>query len=95
MNKKNIVFNINIEDFHVYYPGEDKIYINGILHKVPKKVRGTFPYLIIKNKEVYINGWVYNLSSKTWHLSALKQIFLKIGVLFIILTFILILKYLI
>jgi len=82
------MFNIIQNNYHVYYPGGDTIYLNDVPHNVPKKVRGSFPYLTFIDGEVFINGYVYNESTKTWHMATSKTIITIVSIiLFVIFIF--------
>jgi len=70
------MFNINDGGFHVYYHPDHNpqiLYINGEQHNVPQHVHKNFPYLTVIDKEVYINGYVYDQIGNSWHLSAAKK----------------------
>jgi hypothetical protein len=70
------MFDIKDGEFHVYYPVEkdpEILYINGEKHKVPPHVHKAFAYLTVIDKEVYINGYVYDHNTKVWHVSSAKK----------------------
>jgi hypothetical protein len=75
------MFNINQDGLDVYYPGEDIIFINNIEHKVPKHVRGKYPFLTITDGEVWVNGYVYDIENKIWHSGPYRTIIKMVVIL--------------
>jgi len=85
------MFNIKDEEFHVYYPVDKDprtMYINSEQHNVPDFVHKGFPFLTVIDKEVYINGYVYDQNKRTWRISPAKKFINTVIVsLFIIIMF--------
>jgi hypothetical protein len=79
------MFNIIQDDLEVHYPAQDKMYINGQEHNVPKHVRGAFPYLTVVDGEVWINGYVYDKEEKVWHTGPIRTIIRMLIIVFFVL----------